>query len=145
MISLIGKELAKKNEVFMFYGLSNECEKCRFRSTCIDPLEEGRKYIIKEVKDVEQKCPLHEQEKVKVVIIEKAPITALVDSKKAFEGSVIHFEPIFCENENFKELCAPEGLKEGDKCKIVKDLGKFKELTIKDNNFNKVQLEILDE
>ena len=125
MITLIGKSLAEEGLKFMHYGASAECEACRFKSTCIDSLEEGRMYIIVGVKDTEQPCPIHEGGKVKVVEVEQADIEALVDAKKAFEGSMIVFDPPECEKEcTMRELCFPEGLYKGDKCKITKSVGK---------------------
>lgn len=54
MITLIGKDLAKEGNEFVFYGPVEECESCRFKSSCINSLEKGRKYVIIEVRDVEQ-------------------------------------------------------------------------------------------
>ena len=65
MITLIGEKLAKVGESFIFYEPAEECSKCRFKPSCIDSLEEGHKYVITEVRDVEQKCPIHDEEKVK--------------------------------------------------------------------------------
>lgn len=125
MITLIGKNLAEKGLKFVHYGPAADCKECRFKNTCIDPLEEGRVYIIQDVKDTEHPCPIHEGGKVKVVEVERAEIEALVNSKKAFEGSMILFEPPDCNKEcTMRDLCFPEGLFEGDKCKIVETLGK---------------------
>ena len=44
----------------MHCGSAPECDECRFKGTCVDSLEEGRMYIIRNVKDSEQKCNLHE-------------------------------------------------------------------------------------
>jgi uncharacterized protein len=125
MITLIGKSLANRGLKFMFYGGSSECESCRFKSTCIDTLEEGRMYIIKNVKNGEQPCLIHEGGKVKVVEVEKAYVKGLVDAKKSFEGSQMVFNPQDCDEEcNLRDLCFPEGLYIDDKCKIIKNLGK---------------------
>lgn len=125
MITLIGKKIAKKGLVFMHCGAAPECEECRFKGTCVDSLEEGRLYIIRNVKDAEQKCQLHEGQKVKVVEVDKANIKALVDSKRAFEGSMISIKSPECEETcEMHEMCFPEGLYDGDKCKIVKTLGR---------------------
>ena len=125
MITLIGINLAQKGLEFTHYGAASACQKCRFKNTCIDTLEEGRVYFIKDVKDTEHPCPIHEGGKVKVVEVEKSDIKALIDSKIAFEGSNIIFNPVSCDK-NCKEqnLCSPEGLYENDRCKIVKNLGK---------------------
>lgn len=81
MITLIGKNIAKEGLSFVFYGPLEECSSCRFKSSCVDSLEIGRKYAITEVRDVEQKCPIHEDGYVKVVNVEDAETTVLIDSK----------------------------------------------------------------
>jgi uncharacterized protein len=128
MITLIGKNLANRGLKFMFYGASSECESCRFKNTCIDTLESGRMYIIKQVKNGEQSCQIHEGGKVRVVEVEKAYIKCLVDSKKSFEGSKLVFETPDCDDMDCKmrSKCFPEGLVNQDKCKITKNLGKPK-------------------
>jgi len=132
LITLIGENLAKKGLKFLHYGEATECEKCRFKSTCIDSLEIGRMYVIKNVKDTEHNCPIHEGNKVKVVEVEKAFINTLVDTKSAFEGSMIVFNVPDCEEECLmRDLCFSDGLKNGDKCKIIKNKGKPKNKCIK--------------
>ncbi len=89
-------------------------------------------YVIKNVKDTEHNCPIHEGNKVKVVEVEKAFINTLVDTKIAFEGSMIVFNAPDCEEECLmRDLCFPDGLKNGDKCKIIKNKGKPKNKCIK--------------
>ncbi|MDI6643502.1 MAG: UPF0179 family protein [Methanobacteriaceae archaeon] len=143
MITLIGKSLAMKGLKFLHYGAATECERCRFKNTCIDSLKEGRMYLIKNVKDTEHHCPIHEGHKVRVVEVEKAHINTLVDSKSAFEGSMLIFKYPDCEDECLmRDLCFPEGLKNGDKCKIVKNKGKPKNKCIKGMNLTEVVLSI---
>lgn len=125
MITLIGINLAIEGLEFMHYGAAALCEKCRFKNTCIDTLEEGRIYVITKVKDTQHPCPVHEGGKVKVVQVEKSDIKALIDSKVAFEGSNIIFNPPQCDKEcELMHLCFPNGLYSDDKCKIIKNLGK---------------------
>jgi uncharacterized protein (UPF0179 family) len=141
LITLIGKKLAKKGLIFMHCGSAPECDECRFKGTCVDSLEEGRMYIIKNIKDSEQKCNLHEGHKVKVIEVEKANIKALVDSKRAFEGSMISIKHPQCEEEcEMHDMCFPEGLYEEDKCKIVKTLGKPSKKCLKGYDLNRVIL-----
>jgi uncharacterized protein (UPF0179 family) len=141
MITLIGKDLAEEGLKFMQYGASAECEACRFKNTCIDSLEEGKMYVIKDVKDTEHPCFIHNSGKVKVVEVERADIETLVDSKKAFEGSMIVVEFPECDKEcTMRDLCFPEGLYEGDKCKIVKTIGKSPNKCVKGLNLNLVLL-----
>lgn len=141
MITLIGKDLAEEGLKFMHYGASAECEACRFKNTCIDSLEEGKMYVITDVKDTEHPCSIHNSGKVKVVEVEIAEIDALVDSKKAFEGSMIVVDFPECDKEcTMRDLCFPEGLYEGDKCKIIKTIGKSPNKCLKGLNLNFVIL-----
>ena len=43
MITLIGKDLAKEGQEFVFLGPAEECEKCIFKSYCVGNLEKNRK------------------------------------------------------------------------------------------------------
>ena len=139
MITLIGKDLAKEGLVFIFNGSAEICESCRFKSSCIENLELGRKYKIIKVRDTEQKCKLHDGESVKVVEVEKAEIEALIDSKKVHLGASLSFAPPDCDfNCIFHNLCFPEGLFPGDKCTFVKNLGKLEGDCAKGFMLNKV-------
>jgi len=132
MITLIGTKLAEKGLEFVHYGTSTACEKCRFKSTCIDSLEEGRIYVIKDVKDTTHPCPIHDGGKVKVVDVDRADIKALIDSKKAFEGSNILFNFPQCDVDcEMRHLCFPEGLYKYDRCKIAKNIGTPPEKCVK--------------
>ena len=51
MITLIGKDLAQKGTEFVFLGPAEECDDCRFKSSCIGNLELNRKYVITDVKE----------------------------------------------------------------------------------------------
>ncbi|GAB6056168.1 UPF0179 family protein [Methanobacterium alkalithermotolerans] len=141
MITLIGDKLAQKGLIFQYIGPAEECLKCRFKGTCTDSLEKGRMYIIKDVKNAQQKCNIHETNKVKVVEVEKAHIKSLVDTKSAFEGSIVSLNPPMCDEDcQMHELCFPEGLKVNDKCKIIKNLGKADKKCLKGYNLSKVLL-----
>ena len=141
MITLIGKDLAKIGNKFVFYGPAEECEECRFKSSCVDSLEENRKYIIKDVKENGQKCEIHDENIVLPVEIERANIDILSNSKNIFEGATFHYEPIECdENCEFKEYCFPEGLIKEDKCIILKNNGKHKGTCKKGYDLNLLEL-----
>jgi len=142
MITLIGNSLAIEGLEFMHYGPAPACDKCRFKNTCIDTLEEGRMYRITQVKNTQHPCAVHEGGKVKVVKVVKANINALIDSKIAFEGSNIVFTPPRCDEEcDQKLLCTPAGLYENDRCKIIKNIGK-KVQCAKGFDLNQVSLEL---
>lgn len=125
MITLIGKDLAEEGTSFIFYGPAEECASCRFKSSCVDSLEVNRKYIIKRVRDNEQSCPVHDENKVVPVEIVRSNINLLTNSKNIFEGSTFSFTPLDCDEDcEFHDQCFPEGLFEGDKCIVVKNNGK---------------------
>jgi len=141
MITLIGKNLAEKGIRFMHYGAASQCEKCRFKTTCIESLEEGRMYRVREVKNTEHPCMVHDGGKVRVVDVDKAVIKAAIDSKRAFEGSNIVFNPPECDEDcSLRELCFPEGLYPQDKCKIVKKMGNPVDKCVKGLNLTVVML-----
>jgi len=142
MITLIGEDLAEVGLSFIFEGSVKECESCRFKASCVDSLEKGRKYTITNLKDITQKCNIHNRGIVRVVEVELADIDALIDSK-VFEGSNISFEPPKCDIDCvYYNLCFPDGLKDGDKCIILKDLGKHENECAKGFNLTKVSLKL---
>ncbi len=123
MITLIGKDLAKEGQEFVFLGPADECENCRFKSSCIGNLELNRKYVVTGIKENEQNCPIHSGGKVIPVEVDRAKIDILTTSKNIFEGSTFTFNAPDCdENCEFLDLCFPDGLVENDKC-IVLDNG----------------------
>lgn len=84
MITLIGEDLAQIGLTFVFDGPAKPCENCRFKASCIDSLEKGRKYTITDVKDITQKCEVHDGGIVKAVRVELADVEGLIDSKKVY-------------------------------------------------------------
>ena len=141
MITLIGKDLAKKGQEFVFLGPADECENCRFKSSCIGSLEENRKYVVTDVKENEQKCPIHSGGAVIPVEIDRAEIDVLTTSKNIFEGSTFTYNAPDCDEKcDFHDLCFPDGLIEDDKCIVLENHGKHKEKCKKGFNLNKLTL-----
>jgi len=141
MITLIGKDLAKKGQEFVFLGPAEACEDCRFKSSCVGNLEKNRKYVINEVKDNEQKCPIHAGEAVVPVEVDRAQIDLLTASKNIFEGSTFTFNAPDCDETcEFHDLCFPEGLQENDKCIVLKNIGKHRDECKKGYKLNKLTL-----
>ena len=141
MITLIGKDLAKKGNEFIFYGPANECNDCRFKSSCVGNLEEGRKYKIVDIKDNEQKCLIHAENVVIPVEVERSEIALLTESKSIFEGSTVTYNAPECDEYcDFHDLCFPDGLKENDKCIVLGNEGKHKEECKKGYKLNKLTL-----
>ena len=141
MITLIGKDLAVKGQEFVFLGPADECENCRFKSSCVGNLELNRKYVVVDVKENEQKCTIHSGEVVVPVEVDRAKIELLTDSKNIFEGSTFTYNAPDCdENCDFHDLCFPEGLAENDKCIVLGNEGKHKEECKKGYRLNKLTL-----
>ena len=141
MITLIGIDLAKEGQEFVYLGPADECENCRFKSSCVGNLELNRKYVVTAVKDNEQNCPVHAEGKVIPVEVDRAKIDLLTTSKNIFEGSTFTFNAPDCdENCDFHELCFPEGLQENDKCIVLENRGKHKDECKKGHNLNKLTL-----
>lgn len=141
MITLIGVDLAKEGQEFVFLGPADECEDCRFKSSCVGNLEVNRKYIVTSIKDNEQKCPIHAEGKVIPVEVDRAKIDLLTSSKNIFEGSTFTYNAPECDEKcDYHDLCFPDGLREGDKCIILESNGKHKEECKKGLKLNKLTL-----
>ncbi|MCQ2971160.1 hypothetical protein SAMN05216439_1017 [Methanobrevibacter gottschalkii] len=141
MITLIGKDLAKEGQEFVFLGPADECENCRFKSSCVGNLELNRKYVVVNVKENEQKCPIHSGGLVIPVEIDRAQIDVLTASKNIFEGSTFTFNAPDCDEVcEFHDLCFPEGLQEDDKCLVLNNNGKHNGECKKGFKLNKLTL-----
>ena len=119
-ITLIGSRLAKEGLEFIFNGEMPECKKCRLKNTCLS-LEPGRRYRVEKIRNNEiHECFLHDNG-VMAIDVSRVPILATVESRKAIEGARIMYESPKCNQRDCKEyeVCHPEGLVAGDRCKIV--------------------------
>jgi hypothetical protein len=63
------------------------------------------------------------------VEVTESPIIAALDSRKAFPGSKIVFEPIKCDIADCRmfEICHPQGLKDEERLTIVDVVGESPE------------------
>lgn len=119
MITLIGETEARIGNRFYFIGPQTDCKECRLRSVCFN-LEIGRLYEITSLRETHHDCEMHEGG-VRVVEVEKKPISVCVPHKLAIDGSMITFESAKCESiccENWF-LCHPIGIRNGEKLPIV--------------------------
>jgi len=122
-ITLIGTRLAKIGNEFIFYGPTPDCEDCKLKNTC-NSLETGNRYKITGVRDEQvHACAVHDTGVYAVEVV-PAPTIALVESKMAFNGSKIVYEPPDCDEVDCPEYdrCHSVGLKSGDKYTIVEML-----------------------
>ncbi len=119
LVTLIGENLAKTGKELVFYGVNMGCKACRLKSACMN-LEEGRRYVIKNVRDNRHDCKVHEGG-VKAVEVEKVAIATTLSKKNTIKGAVISFATINCRNLGceFYKKCHPVGLKDGTMRKIV--------------------------
>lgn len=123
-VTLIGNKLADIGMEFIFYGRSSDCEECKLTNSCLN-LEEGRRYKVLGLRNgIKQNCKIHESDVVAVEVAE-TPTTASIESRRAFNGSKIFYDDIDCDEYGceFYDLCHPSGLKNGDKCTILKVIG----------------------
>ena len=124
LVTLIGAELAKEGEEFIFLGASKKCEECKLKNACTN-LEVDRRYRVEKVRDeMKHDCYIHENG-VCVVEVTEAPITAAIEAAYTFKNSKIVFVPPNCKESNCElfDSCHPAGLREGDKCTILEIIG----------------------
>lgn len=119
-ITLLNEKFARIGYRFVFEGAAQACSECRYYKVCIQNLEQGRVYEVKEVRDRRLECKAYGITVVPVVVVEP-DIEALIDKRIAIEGAIITFNYPNC-NElncpNYKK-CFPKGLKNGDKVRIL--------------------------
>jgi uncharacterized protein (UPF0179 family) len=120
IITLIGPRMAHIGEKFVFNGPVKECYNCKLYQACTgNPnLEIGRVYEILNVRGLKHNCLISEDGVITVEVSE-AQITLMVQARYAIEGLVITYQPTVIEPQ-LVELFKPEGLKPGDKIRIVK-------------------------
>jgi uncharacterized protein (UPF0179 family) len=142
-ITLIGSRLAREGEDFIFMGESRECKKCKLKRTCLN-LEPGRKYrVVKLRGDTVHECFIHDSG-VMTVEVESSPVVAAIESRKAVVGSKVSYEPPKCKefNDSIYDILYPEGIKEGDKCTVLKVLGSMDESMVSGCSLKKVELKL---
>ncbi len=125
IVTLVGLKQAKRGFTFLNGEPLKECEECALFNICLAKLETGRIYEVVEVRNKVFPCKVHE-EGVRVVGVIEKEAEANIDNRLAFPSGTITFQPqicgeIFCSN---YAKCIPQGLKSGDKCKIVVVKGK---------------------
>jgi uncharacterized protein (UPF0179 family) len=121
MITLVSSAIAKEGFTFIHEGETPpECQNCRLKLTCIHNLEQGRRYTIVNVKDMQHPCLMGGT--VTVVEVSEPKIVLFVDSKIACEGVSMVYNPT-CNGCEIAHKCMPVGLRKGDKIQITEILG----------------------
>jgi uncharacterized protein (UPF0179 family) len=120
LVTLIGERLAKEGKVIIFHGVSMGCKDCKLKSVCLN-LDEGSRYVIRNVRENSHECKIHDGN-VRVVEIERVPLATAVAQKNVVEGALVTYNPVNCNNPgcvHFRK-CRPVGLKKGTKGKVVR-------------------------
>lgn len=117
LVTIIGEQLAEKNNEFIFFGPLNECRNCKLKTVCFN-LKPFHQYKIIDVRDKRHNCNVHEGSAV-VVEVEEQPITTTVD-KKISKGSIAQLEPRLCSQSfcDFYDPCTSPAIQKGKKYKI---------------------------
>lgn len=124
-VTLVDRKNAREGYEFILLASPEECGSCSLVNVCLGNLQEGRKYRVVSVREKEHECAVFG--KVRVVEVEECSILGAMDENKVYPGSTAAYAPqecgeIFCDNYKY---CIPEGLREGDECRIEEDLGKL--------------------
>ena len=120
-ITIIGENLASKDEEFIFMGPQSECRNCKLKNICFN-LKQNHRYKIINVRDKRHSCNIHKGDAV-VVEVECQPIETAID-KKYTKGSAITIEKQECDNElcSYYDLCTNKALTPGHKYTIIEIL-----------------------
>ncbi|UCH02098.1 MAG: UPF0179 family protein [Candidatus Bathyarchaeota archaeon] len=126
-ITLIGLKQAKKCFTFVYEGAAEECKDCNLFTVCISNIESGRIYKITNTRNKIFHCIIHE-EGVKVVEVVELDIEGVIESKLAFLGGIISYFPQECKRLSCINYgsCLPQGVRKGEKYKILEIKGKIK-------------------
>lgn len=120
ILTLCGVAQAKVGYTFLAGRPTERCINCRLYKVCVGKLEPQRLYRVVDVLDRMFQCPLY-KDGLKLVAVEESPVEAAIEDKLIVEGAVIFFSPIACKIRCVnRELCTPEGLRQNDRCRILK-------------------------
>jgi len=146
IITFVGTSYAEPAFTFYFYKRRTDIcpESCRFYNPCMNNLEENTVYKIISITDIEHTCPYeYHKEPMRLVKVKESDLMILVESRKAFLGAQIEYEPINCQNKEceFSKYCTPIlGLQTGAKIKIRDIIQKVKDPKCP-NNLTLVKIE----
>jgi uncharacterized protein (UPF0179 family) len=121
LITLLGTRQAKLGFTFVHEGVLKKCKECDFFSVCMENLEKGRIYKVIKIREKTLPCKVHENGTRVVEVIEN-DVEASLHERQALNGCVITFQPQECREDHCENIkkCRPYGLKQNDKCKVVK-------------------------
>lgn len=120
IITIVGLKQARNGFTFLHEGPAEDCKGCEFFGVCMKNLEPGRVYEVTAVRDKVFPCRIHD-EGTRVVEVVESDIDGAMEARLAFQGGIITFQPQVCENVSCRNnrKCVPNGLRKGDRCKIL--------------------------
>lgn len=121
MVTLVSAGQAKVGFSFIHRGAGEKCGECKYFSVCVKNLEDNRVYKIVNVRDRFLRCELYDVD-MRVVEVVESEVPAAVSPKQSIEGAIITFHSQRCSGQECENesLCSPEGLRDGDRCEVVK-------------------------
>jgi hypothetical protein len=120
LVTLVGEGQSSKGFKFVASIPPEICKQCKLFLVCMGKLVPGRAYEVVELKDKEHYCALYEGN-VRVARVTQSPIEILIKPQHAIEGATIAYVSIPCEIKKcpMDSTCRPEGVKKGEKVKII--------------------------
>ena len=123
-ITIVGWKQAKEGFRFIHEGPLKECEDCSLFHVCMMNLESKRVYEVVEVREKAFPCAFHEKG-ARVVRVVESDYRVAIERKYAFPQGIITYKPQDCRETSCDNYfkCAPHGLKEGDRGKLLELIG----------------------
>jgi hypothetical protein len=120
VVTLVGERQASKGFKFVASVPPEMCRQCKLFLACMGKLVPGRAYEVVELKDKEHYCELYEGN-VRVARVAQSPLEILIKPQHAIEGATMVYSGIECEFKRcpLENTCRPEGVKKGEKVKII--------------------------
>ena len=120
-VTLIGTDLANKDDEFIFLGPLQECKECKLTHICFN-LKPFHRYKIQKVRKKRHSCNIHENNATVVEVKEQAIITSI--DKKFSKGSTINIKTIDCDEKLclYYDACISNVIKQNQKYKIKSTL-----------------------
>ncbi len=117
--TLVGEGQAKVGYKFVYRGVAEACRSCKRRKFCVEPLDLGRIYVVKNVLFKRFSCDLHGPG-ARLVEVEESVYEANLETHAAVLDALITFQPVECDLPcPHRERCYPIGLIRGDRCLVV--------------------------
>jgi hypothetical protein len=125
-VTLVDSKNARDGYEFIMMDESEECTTCPLARVCLKNLEPGRRYRVTSVRDKEHRCSIFGR--VRVVEVEECCVLGAMEEASVYPGATVTYSPqrcgeIFCESYQY---CVPEGLRDGDSCRIEEELGRIR-------------------